>query len=102
MGFCGLFTAQCSNGGRPDYDEKFLEAIDFAFKKCGGVFAPKKEQLQAIYTVVTGKDAFVKAATGFGKSICYIVILYVCDYLYKSVMEASNFRSVLLIPVYVA
>ena len=44
-------------------------------------FPQKSEQLDAIYAVVTGKDVFVKAATGFGKSVCFITIPYVCDYL---------------------
>ena len=50
------------------YDAKFLNAADFAF-------APKKEQLQAILSVVTRNELFVKAATGLGKSVCYITFL---------------------------
>ena len=56
-----------------NYDAKFLEAIDFAFKKCHFTFVPKAEQLQAIHVVVTRNDGFVKTATGFGKSVCYMV-----------------------------
>ena len=58
------------------YNAKFLEAIDLAFKKCHFSFVPKAEQLQAIHTVITGNDGFVKLATGFGKSVCYMVVLF--------------------------
>ena len=34
----------------------------------------KAEQLQAIYAIVTGNDGFVKPETGFGKSVCYMVV----------------------------
>ena len=79
-----------------NYNAKFLEAIDFAFKKCHLTFVPKAEKLQAIDAVLTGNDAFVKPATGFGKSVCYMVVpLYVCDFL-RSESEV-NCKSVLLI-----
>ena len=61
-----------------NYNAKFLEAIYFAFKKCHFNFVPKAEQLQAIHAVVTGNDVFGKAATGFGKSVCYIAVLLIC------------------------
>ena len=61
-----------------NYNAKFLEAIYFAFKKCHFNFVPKAEQLQAIHAVVTGNDVFVKAATGFGKSVCCIPVLLIC------------------------
>ena len=59
-----------------NYNAKFLEAIDFAFKKFHFTFVPKAEQQQAIHAVVTGNDGFVKPATGFGKSVCYMVVPY--------------------------
>ena len=34
--------------------------------------------LQAIHAVVTSNDGFVKPATGFGKSICYMVVPLIC------------------------
>ena len=61
-----------------NYNAKFLEAIDFAFKKCHFTLVPKAEQLQAIHAVVTGNDGFVKPATGFGKSVCYMVVPLIC------------------------
>ena len=57
-----------------NYNAKFLE--DFAFKKFHFTFVPRAEQLQAIHAVVTGNDGFVKPATGFGKSVCYMVVPY--------------------------
>ena len=80
---------------KENYDAKFLEAIDFAFKKCQFNFVPKAEQVQAIHAVVTGNDVFVRVATGFGKSVCYFVVPYICDYL-RSESEVSS-QSVLLI-----
>ena len=82
------------------FEKRFCEAVAFAFKQCGLAFSPKSEQLDAIYAVVTGKDVFVKAATGFGKSVCFITIPYVCDYLYRSKTEANSnpsFSSVVLV-----
>ena len=82
------------------FEKTFLEAVAFAFKQCGLAFSPKREQLDAIYAVVTGKDVFVKAATGFGKSVCFITIPYVCDYLYRCKTEAfsnPSFSSVVLV-----
>ena len=57
-----------------NYNAKFLEAIDFVFKKCHFTFVPKAKQPQAIHAVVTGNDGFVKPASGFGKSVCYMVV----------------------------
>ena len=61
-----------------NYNVKFLQAIDLASKKCHFSFVPKAEQLQAIHAVVTGNDGFVKPATGFGKSISYMVVPLIC------------------------
>ena len=63
----------------------------FAFEQCGLAFSPGSEQVDAIYAVMTVKD--VKGATGFGKLVCFINlinILFVCDYLYRSKMEAFS------------
>ena len=57
-----------------NYNAKFLEAIDFAFKKCHFTFVPKAEKMQAIHPFVTGNDGFVKPATGFGKSVCWLFL----------------------------
>ena len=57
-------------------------------------------QLDAIYAVVTGKDVFVKVATGFGKLVCFFAIPYMCDYLYRSKIESfsnPSFSSVALV-----
>ena len=43
---------------------------------------------------------FVKAASGFGKSVSFFTILYVCNYLYPSKMEGflnPSFRFVVLV-----
>ena len=61
-----------------NYNAKFLEAIDLAFKKCHFSFVPKAGQLQAIHAVVTGNDGFVKPPTGIGKSICYMAVPLIC------------------------
>lgn len=89
--------AGTSNRSPAEYKKKFLDAVDFAFKKCSVAFKARKEQQQAIFAAVTGKDVFVKAATGFGKSVCYLAITYVCDYLYSCQTDATNFNSVLLL-----
>ena len=62
-------TFSRENGG--EFDAKLLDAVNFEFKKCHLNFAPKKEQLQAIHAVLTGNDAFVKAAMAFGR-VCLL------------------------------
>ena len=57
---------------------------------------PKAEQLQAIHAVVTGDDGFVKPATGFGKSVCYMVVSLICLRFLRSESDV-NCKSVLLI-----
>ena len=98
-----------NNGGRfvksLDSTKVLLEAVANFFKQYGLAFSLRSEQLDAIYAFVTGKDVFVKAATGFGKSVCFITILFVCDYLYRSKTEAfpnPSFSSVVLVirPLY--
>ena len=73
--YLGIVYSECFYNVKGSYDAKFLEAIDFAFKKCYFNFVPKAEQLQAIHAVVTGNDLFVKPATGYGKFVCYIVFV---------------------------
>ena len=72
------------------FNKNFLEAVAFAFKRCGLAFSPKSEHLDAIYVIVTGKDVFEKAATRFGKSVCFFTIPYVCYYLYRSKIEGFS------------
>ena len=49
----------------------------FAFEQCGLAFSPGSEQVDAIYAVMTGKDA--KGATGFaGKLVCFIINILLC------------------------
>ena len=55
----------------------------------------KAEKLQAIHVIVIGNDVFVKETTGVGKSVCYIEVPYVCDFL-RSESDVSS-KSVLLI-----
>lgn len=47
---------------------------------------------------LAGKDVFVKVATEFGKSFCYITIPHVCDYFLRSedASELDVCKSVLL------
>ena len=61
-----------------NHNAKFVEATHLALKKCHFAFVPKAEKLQAIHAVVTGNDGFVKPPTGFGKSICYMVVPLIC------------------------
>lgn len=39
-----------------------------------GYLELKKEQLEAIKSLVAGKDVFVALPTGFGKSLCFAVL----------------------------
>ena len=54
-----FYTENMAGNLKGNYDAKFLEAIDFAFKKCQFNFVPKAEQVQAIHAVVTGNMMFL-------------------------------------------
>ena len=48
-----------------------------------GISQLKEEQRKAIDAFVSGKDVFVCLLTGFGKTVCYIVLPVVFDALRK-------------------
>ena len=54
-----FYTENMACNLKGNYDAKFLEAIDFAFKKYQFNFVPKVEQVQAIHAVVTGNMMFL-------------------------------------------
>ena len=61
--------------GASGYDREFLDAMEFVVKECGINFVLKNEQAEAIHSIVTERDVSVKAATRFGKSICYVLFV---------------------------
>ena len=54
-----FYTENMAGNLEGNDDAKFLEAIDFAFKKCQFNFVPRAEQVQAIHAVVTGNMMFL-------------------------------------------
>ena len=54
-----FYTENMAGNLKGNDDTKFLEAIDFAFKKCQFNFVPRAEQVQAIHAVVTGNMMFL-------------------------------------------
>ena len=45
-------------------------------------FKLRKEQKESVFKLATGKDVFVCLPTGYGKSMCYIILPCVFDLLY--------------------
>ena len=80
-----------------NYNAKFLEAIDFAFKKCHFTFVPKAEQLQPIHTVVTSNDRVLLNLQQDLASLfaTWLFLCYVCDFPRSE--SNVNCKSVLLI-----
>ena len=56
-----------------------LEDIITAAAANLGYPAVKEEQRQAITAFVSGKDVFVALPTGYGKSLCYVLLQCVFD-----------------------
>ena len=54
--------------------------LKFALCIGKGDFTLKAEQLDTIKCIYNGKDVFLWLPTGFGKSICYETLLFVCNY----------------------
>ena len=57
----------------------------------------KKEQVEAISLVSSGKDVFLWLPTGFGKSICYQSLPFVFDYKLGKTNVPPDQRSVVLV-----
>jgi len=57
--------------------DMFHKVLLFAVSKIGkeGIVL-KPEQLQAVQHIYEGRDVFLWLPTGFGKSICYEVLLF--------------------------
>ena len=58
------------------------DAITYA-KLALGVERLKEKQEEAIKTFVKGRDCFVILPTGYGKTLCYVLLPYVFDRLRK-------------------
>ena len=56
-------------------------AVVHAAKKLG-YMSVKPEQLQIVTSVVRGRDVFCVLPTGFGKSLCFMLLPYVYDELH--------------------
>ena len=54
-----FYTENMAGNLKGNDGAKFLEAIDFAFKKCQFNFVPRAEQVQDIHAVVTGNMMFL-------------------------------------------
>ena len=57
----------------------------------------KKEQVEAIALVSSGKDVFLWLPTGFGKSICYQSLPFIFDYKLGKTSAPPDQRSVVLV-----
>ena len=70
-----------------------MKATAFGSKKCNFNSVPKKKQLQAIHAVITINDVFVKPASGFCKSVYYIVPLMFV-FFFRSEFDFNNCKFV--------
>ena len=69
---------------RLNFSVRGMEAIAEAVRKAGasvGYDQLKDEQVKVLCTFVEGRDVFVSLPTGFGKSLCYMLLPLVFDYL---------------------
>lgn len=71
---------QASSGiSRPDFDYDGI--ISKAAQSLG--YSLKKEQHEAVLKFITGNDVFISLPTGFGKSLCYIILPRVFDLIHS-------------------
>ena len=54
-------------------EEKLEAAVDNAAKAIG-IYELKEEQKTAVCSLVSGNDVFVSLPTGYGKSICFVLL----------------------------
>ena len=58
-----------------------------------GVEALKDKQKEATYNFVGGRDCFVIFPTEYGKTLCYVLLFYVFDYLLKRAPGSPSFSN---------
>ena len=59
--------------------DEFDRAIQHALQRLGTPdIVPKPEQRETILSVYSGRDVFAWLPTGFGKSLCYEALPFVC------------------------
>ena len=75
-------------------DVQVKRAIQSAGERMGHAKV-KDEQFRVIEDVVRGRDTFVSLPTGYGKSLCYGVLLWVFDEL--PVSRNSTKRSIVIV-----
>ena len=68
--------------------------IDIAIDKAASAlgFILKPEQKRSLQKFAAGKDVFVSLPTGFGKSLCYVLLPYIFD-----VLRGTSGKSIVLV-----
>ena len=55
-----------------------------------GYSSPREHQIRVMSSFVRGNDVFGVLPTGYGKSLCYVVLPVVADMLYRVLSLAYN------------
>ena len=58
------------SGASPDFIKRIISEAALSL----GNSTLKPEQLKAVFQFVFGNDVFISLPTGFGKSLCYIIL----------------------------
>ena len=85
---------------RLNFSVRGMEAIAEAVRKAGasvGYDQLKDEQVKVLCTFVEGRDVFVSLPTGFGKSLCYMLLPLVFDYLTVDSDRASDGKAIVVV-----
>ena len=74
-------TCMCSMADDVAYSDNEIKAAISKAVEYTGYSSLTNEQYEAVSNFVAGQDVFVSLPTGVGKSLCYLVLPVVFDYL---------------------
>ena len=92
-------TCMCYLAGGVAYSDNKIKAAVSKAVEHTGYSSLTEEQYEAVSNFVAGQDVFVSLPTGVGKSLCYLVLPVVFDYLRSPSAAAAPLGKSILVVV---